>query len=613
MRLDFYNDAPNHLTTIQMPNGTGKTTTLSLLKYLFSGDALSSQDVLNYRPTKYEANEGRASMKIKIDGTDFTIDLYLDYIEETFRYTTNSLMIGGFEEGHHIPKAYKLSHDLVNLFVFNGEVATDLFKSSKNAAEQSIDCLYGLSKVEDISKRAADLKKTIKSNSATKISKQSSLEKKRQLLMDLRECLTNLTNEIEDNEQRISEIDGILEEISVEMNRLQNPEIRAKLEILRNDIDKHKKDIEIKTGELKSYAVNPMAISDYYSVALNSLRDNMDILKLPRGTSKEFFEELCESDSCICGTKMTPDIQNKIRLNSEKYLSDEMAGVMNSVKNDVVNFRDDISTVNQLILDINNLKLKLRDEIGEEDRLTKSTGGLQSQSRYEDLLDKKYKLEHEKKECQDSIKFATDVLLNPDDQTNITLCKERIAELEKEIGLGDEVVKKLAQCDNTAKIFKEIYDIAMKNLKDRVIKMTNETLFPILGDEIIVTNIDRSIKIKDKPEGSEGQVLTTGYAYISALFKDSQYRLPFIIDSPCGSLDLDKRAYVARKIPGLFDQIVFFVTSSERARFTDVLMKSEDIHPYTIWRDVKNNSIDLTVSQDIDYFNNFQIEDEEVL
>jgi DNA sulfur modification protein DndD len=62
--------------------------------------------------------------------------------------------------------------------------------------------------------------------------------------------------------------------------------------------------------------------------------------------------------------------------------------------------------------------------------------------------------------------------------------------------------------------------------------------------------------------------------------------LPFIVDSPAGSLDLKVRPEVARLIPSLCDQFVAFTISSERQSFVNVLHQAanQQVQYLTIFR-----------------------------
>ena len=60
------------------------------------------------------------------------------------------------------------------------------------------------------------------------------------------------------------------------------------------------------------------------------------------------------------------------------------------------------------------------------------------------------------------------------------------------------------------------------------------------------------------------------------MFETSSHDLPFIVDSPAGSLDLSVRRQVSKTIPHLFDQLIIFITSGERAGFADYFYRIED-------------------------------------
>ena len=69
-------------TLVQMPNGTGKTTTMSLLRAAFSGEALSPQVVRDLRADDGAAR-GLFEVRLSVDGRPYRIQLRLDFAEAT--------------------------------------------------------------------------------------------------------------------------------------------------------------------------------------------------------------------------------------------------------------------------------------------------------------------------------------------------------------------------------------------------------------------------------------------------------------------------------------------------------------------------------------------------
>jgi ABC-type branched-subunit amino acid transport system ATPase component len=64
-------------TLVQMPNGTGKTTTMSLLRAAFSGENLSAQTVRDLRASD-EVKQGLFEMRLAIDARPYRIQLRLN-------------------------------------------------------------------------------------------------------------------------------------------------------------------------------------------------------------------------------------------------------------------------------------------------------------------------------------------------------------------------------------------------------------------------------------------------------------------------------------------------------------------------------------------------------
>lgn len=107
-----------------------------------------------------------------------------------------------------------------------------------------------------------------------------------------------------------------------------------------------------------------------------------------------------------------------------------------------------------------------------------------------------------------------------------------------------------------------------------------------------------------KDSASEGQKLAVCYAFLTALLADAPFGLPFVVDSPAVSLDLTLRETVGELIPPLFDQLIVFVISSERAGFANSFKDRDDTAFCTIA--VERESGAITVDQDKAAFFAFQ-------
>ena len=84
------NDEIYPISLIQMPNGTGKTTTLELLRAALSGSASEwdTPKILSMRKQLPNTELGRFRVILYFDGRRLTITMDFDFEEGRVRYTT---------------------------------------------------------------------------------------------------------------------------------------------------------------------------------------------------------------------------------------------------------------------------------------------------------------------------------------------------------------------------------------------------------------------------------------------------------------------------------------------------------------------------------------------
>ena len=156
-------------------------------------------------------------------------------------------------------------------------------------------------------------------------------------------------------------------------------------------------------------------------------------------------------------------------------------------------------------------------------------------------------------------------------------------------------------------LINEIKVQATKALKTEIIKKTNEKIRRVITDDFIeIDNIDGYIKLKNRDGASEGQTLSIGYCFLGTLFEDSELEFPFIIDSPTGKMDFDKRKAVADIIPHVFNQMISFVQSAEVEKFADRFYDNPDSRFITIMASHETGMV--RVEEGKDFFDKYQRE-----
>ncbi|MDE0211700.1 MAG: hypothetical protein OXJ64_17690, partial [Boseongicola sp.] len=98
------------------------------------------------------------------------------------------------------------------------------------------------------------------------------------------------------------------------------------------------------------------------------------------------------------------------------------------------------------------------------------------------------------------------------------------------------------------------------------------------------------LQLQQQPRGSAGETLSVGYAFLSTLFNRNragqQHDLPFVVDNPANTIDIEVRGRIGELVPKLTRQFVGFIISSERDAFLENLRtaSNSDIRYITLFR-----------------------------
>ena len=123
-------------TLVQMPNGTGKTTTMTLMRAVLTGTELTGDQIAALRADD-ETERGLFELRLLVDDKPHRLELELDFVARQARYwtTRTALQGGGREEGWHLPPLLRklLTPEFTKLFVFDGEFAKEIRAESQRA------------------------------------------------------------------------------------------------------------------------------------------------------------------------------------------------------------------------------------------------------------------------------------------------------------------------------------------------------------------------------------------------------------------------------------------------------------------------------------------------
>ncbi|WP_394538808.1 AAA family ATPase [Lysobacter enzymogenes] len=575
-------DLPAQWTLIQMPNGTGKTTTLTLMRLALSGEAPDPQVVRSFRPDDLTVS-GEFVLRITVDGDKCWLILQFDYVEGTMRpYTSRaSLDSGGYEPGRRLKRDLQdlLTTAFTRLFVFDGELAKSIRDLSKDEASRAIRTLYQLDRVAQLRKSAQRILDEEQEASVRTGRGHSNIAGRLKTAETKLRVLKDMKKELEasraDLAKKISALDARRQErisVSAELGERLNA-VNAK----RTEISTSLQGLTSQVAELSR---NPAAISQVIQVRLHGLAARLHKLKLPKTTSSEFFHELAKAPECICGRPIGPYEKCQIEARASEYLGTDQVAVINAMKEAL---RTSVADPGLLVEGVEKIKALMRQRKQVEFEFDRICAEREEQGDDEieairiDLESSRTAFDEQER------KFLALTATSKVDQqgydvdwsNNIPLCEKQVAEAKAALTAATNTMRLMEQSAFVQDALQSVEKRAYEALRDRVQESTNAKLKTLLpGEGIRVSEIGSSLLLStdalaSKDSVSEGQGLAVAYAFLASLFEDAPYRLPFVVDSPAVSLDTLVRREVAELIPNLFGQAIFFVISSEREGFAE--------------------------------------------
>lgn len=193
------------------------------------------------------------------------------------------------------------------------------------------------------------------------------------------------------------------------------------------------------------------------------------------------------------------------------------------------------------------------------------------------------------------------------EENNLHKADQKFKYYEQEIAKATRTNTALRKKELVDSLVNEIKLQATTALKQEIVRKTNEKLRRVIVDDYVeIESIDRYIKLKGRDGASEGQTLSIAYCFLGTLFEDSELEFPFIIDSPTGKMDFEKRQAVADIIPLVFNQMIAFVQSAEVERFANRFYANPDSQYLTVVASPQDQAV--VVYEGIDFFDSYQRE-----
>ncbi|RWO22200.1 hypothetical protein [Mesorhizobium sp.] len=612
---------PERWTLVQMPNGTGKTTTMALLRATLAGAELPTQTVRDLRADD-SVETGFFEVRLRVDDKPIRLQLHLDFRDGSATYWTVRAEArgGGREEGRALPADLRelLKAPLTELFVFNGELATQIRDLTKTRAAEAIRALYRLDTLDALRRRIDRLvdQEQRRAASVSTAKEEKGLRRLQNARDEARTTKERLNQQQRTTAVRMAERERERARLETEIlaRMTEDAGIRTRLEKLTE----RQGEVDAAAALLSAQALDvlrrPPHVHPRLLSRLQTLGGKLYELKLPETISAEFFRELSTQATCVCGRPIGHAERKAISEGAARYLAQDQISIINQMKLALRESSGDPSQLTQLTGD-------LREQLNERRKLKAERDRLASEriAEGDEVLKN---LKTELAACTDELATLTasvERLTTKDPirqralrvtwETNQALCDAELKNRQFRLDTATKTRSFVLQGERLKALVSDAAERALDILRERVRLSTNEKLAQIIKTEALqVSRIGGGLELRSTGIGakggvSEGQSLAVAYAFLTSLLAEAPYRLPFIVDSPAVSLDTAVRREVGELIPDFFGQMIMFVISSEREGFADAFYdRPSDVQYITVSPRSGGNA---DVVQGVEAFKNF--------
>jgi DNA sulfur modification protein DndD len=623
------------VSLIQMPNGTGKTTTLQLLRAAISGSAAadrwSPSAVKELKKRGSDNSHGSFVLRLLLDRRRVTVIMAFDFEAGKISYKTTRGhgQVNGFDPPHDFRRF--MNDNFAKFFVFDGELAQDLLDRDQVQADSVLEALFQISAIRSISAKIQTYwDESTRHVSATE---ERGLARRQNRLKVLRDRLAYLEGErnrlISAREERASNLERQRQRYDQEIKKEEARAQRIASATAR--VEKLEAAVREDSLEILETLRDPHAVSSVFAEMLQNFKLGLDRVKLPESAAREFFEELADELECVCGRMIDDDIRAVIRSRANGYLGSDDVSLLNSMKTlifDAVGPSSDRA------------EKDLRKTLGELDDVIANAREAQNELeslRLEAEAEPAVRRAKEKIEELEEAITNTDALLerfeskedtaNDSDIWGIEVVARRLKDAEDKLAEITRTIRLKVKRDILVTVIEVAYQRGRDGIARDVCAQANERIAELLPyNQIVIDRVDQCLILSGQEGGSVGENLSVAYAFLATLFNRSEHQLPFVVDSPAGPIDLAVRPKIGELIPKLTGQFIAFTISSERENFVPGLKQASggDIQFLTVFRKGSEalegmgratsnflESSDGFVVHDEALFNNFQLDSED--
>lgn len=581
-------DEPAKVALIQMPNGTGKTTTLELIRAALTGEATkwSPDRVREFRRPVSEVESGRFLITLRMNDRPLTLEMRLDFDAGSVSYRTSTPGSGGLKDRYDPPPQILkfLTPAFLNLFIFDGEFADELLASKAGRADEAIDALCRLDLLAQVKEIADDQwRKAVSKGgpkSAESLNRLRNAETELIAERDRRQKARAAARDIiADHAKRAEELERRINErlSSVQTTRVRHGEATLALQAASSAVT-------LASATVMGHLRNPLALHPRFAGDLVALKENLDHLKLPETSSAQFFNDLIKEPECICGREMNAAARAEIQNRARSFLDTDESGAINLLKSQIelfVDSPDGRSSHDRLTDALGELGKAMRAKLEAQQTLSALAKRL-ADAGDDELREWQLaiaELQRKTAECTGLLAIIEAVDEDPatDKPKSLKVLEARIKETGRKIAELSQTVDLKQKTELLGQILDKTATLARDRIRGELVAASNERLEMVLAnDPLRIDRIDSSLHLANQTGASVGQKLSVGYTFLMSALSRGDNDFPLVVDSPANPIDEGVRRSIGKLIPELCTQFVGFTINTERAGFVQALEKASD-------------------------------------
>ena len=541
---------------------------------------------------------------------------------------------GGLRHDFKPPPDFRrfMNEDFVNFFIFDGELAQSLLNRELTDAETVVENLFQINSFLMLRDKVKSHWEQRAKDAGAKDDRGLSRRRNRLALLEKR-----LAKLIKEREYCLGEKRKIEAELTDRRNAYQL-RIDEHSQLASDLREREEKARTLSSASLEAAREaletmrDPHALSHVFARDLWDLKSGLDRVKLPESAAREFFEELADEEECVCGRPIDDEMRDIIRRRSTQYLASDDVALLNATKSAIQDavgesldaaaqelgrkmdaLAESVRCATAARNDVENLRLRANEADPTVARVQEEVSKLEERLKAIEARLQRY-------ESPDTARADAETC-------GIAVIRERIEVQERKVAEITDTIDQRDKRDVLVSILEDAYRRARDAITREICDEANARITELMPDNTIeIERIEKCLMLAGQEGGSVGETLSVAWAFLATLFNRSEHALPFVVDSPAGSIDLAIRPKIGELIPKLTGQFIAFTISSERDQFVAPLQQAspEKIQFVTLFRKGPTGLIEMARKTELcaetadgmlvggeDFFHAFQISSEE--